>query len=131
MRGAWLPIFFAFHELLPIGQHDEYLIIVRYTEPSDRKETLHRHLRYMCVLSICYGYQVSSNVQTKFNPLPIEHIYLGEEPRWQRSRTGRTLSLPQIHQRTFKLRVNSTKQLLNAGRGHQAPRKAIQVFERR
>ena len=33
--------------------------------------------------------------------------------------------------RTFKRRVNSTKQLLNAGRGHQAPRKATQVFERR
>ena len=27
--------------------------------------------------------------------------------------------------------VNSTEQLLNAGRGHQAPRKATQVFERR
>ena len=33
--------------------------------------------------------------------------------------------------RAFKRGVNSTKQLLNAGRGHQAPRKATQVFERR
>ena len=33
--------------------------------------------------------------------------------------------------RTFKHRVNSTKQLPNAGRGHQAPRKAAQLFERR
>ena len=33
--------------------------------------------------------------------------------------------------RAFKRWVNSTKQLLNAGRGHQAPRKAIQLFERR
>ena len=33
--------------------------------------------------------------------------------------------------RAFKRRVNSTKQLLNAGRGHQAPRKATQFFERR
>ena len=33
--------------------------------------------------------------------------------------------------RAFKHRVNSTKQLLNAGRGHQAPRKATQLFERR
>ena len=33
--------------------------------------------------------------------------------------------------RAFKRRVNSTKQLLNAGRGHQSPRKAIQLFERR
>ena len=32
--------------------------------------------------------------------------------------------------RAFKRRVNSTQQLLNAGRGHQAPRKATQVFER-
>ena len=35
------------------------------------------------------------------------------------------------HKRAFKRRVNSTKQLLNAGRGHQAPRKAAQLFERR
>ena len=33
--------------------------------------------------------------------------------------------------RTFKRQVNFTKQLLNTGRGHQAPRKATQVFERR
>ncbi|XP_070235678.1 acylphosphatase-2 isoform X3 [Bos mutus] len=33
--------------------------------------------------------------------------------------------------RAFKSRVNSTKQLLKASRGHQAPRKATQVFERR
>ena len=33
--------------------------------------------------------------------------------------------------KAFKRRVNSTKQLLNAGRGHQAPRKATQLFERR
>ena len=33
--------------------------------------------------------------------------------------------------RAFKRRVNSTKQLLNAGRGQQAPRKATQLFERR
>ena len=30
--------------------------------------------------------------------------------------------------RAFKRRVNSTEQLLNAGRGHQAPRKATQLF---
>ena len=30
--------------------------------------------------------------------------------------------------RAFKRRVNSTKQLLKAGRGHQAPRKATQLF---
>ena len=33
--------------------------------------------------------------------------------------------------KAFKGRVNPTKQLLNAGRGHQAPRKAAQLFERR
>jgi len=33
--------------------------------------------------------------------------------------------------RAFKRRVNSTKQLLNASRGHQAPRKATQLLERR
>ena len=43
---------------------------------------------------------------------------------------GRTLSPPQVHQRTFKRRVNSTKQLLNAGRGHQAPRKATHCLQK-
>ena len=33
--------------------------------------------------------------------------------------------------RAFKRRVNSTKQLLHASRGHQAPRKATQLLERR
>ena len=32
--------------------------------------------------------------------------------------------------RTFKRRVNSTKQLLNAGRGHQAPRKATHCLRK-
>jgi len=51
-----------------------------------------------------------------------------EELRWQRGE----YFLPHIFiKRTFKRRVNSTKQLLNDGRGHQAPRKATQVFERR
>jgi len=43
----------------------------------------------------------------------------------------KTRQWPQDWKRTFKRRVNSTKQLLKAGRGHQAPRKATQVFERR
>ena len=54
-----------------------------------------------------------------------------------RSQDGRGVErgehfLPQkFIKRTFKRRVNSTKQLLHAGRGHQAPRKATQVFKRR
>ena len=32
--------------------------------------------------------------------------------------------------RTFKRQVNSTKQLLNAGRGHQAPRKATHCLRK-
>ena len=30
-----------------------------------------------------------------------EYIEEGEEPRWRRSRTGRTLSPPQIHQKSI------------------------------
>ena len=43
---------------------------------------------------------------------------------------GRPLSPPQIHQKAFKHQVNSTKQLLNAGRGHQAPRKATYCLQK-
>ena len=54
-----------------------------------------------------------------------------------RSQDGRGVGLGEhflphkFIKRAFKSRVNSTKQLLNAGRGHQAPRKATQVFKRR
>ena len=56
---------------------------------------------------------------------------------WERSQDGGGVGrgdhfLPhKFIKRAFKRRVNSTKQLLNAGRGHQAPRKAAQLFERR
>ena len=36
---------------------------------------------------------------------------------------GRPLSPPQSHRKIIECRANSTEQLLNAGRGHQAPRK--------
>ena len=44
--------------------------------------------------------------------------------RWWRNRMGRPLSSPQIHQKNIWSWANSTKQLLKAGRGHQAPSKA-------
>ena len=44
---------------------------------------------------------------------------------------GKHFLLHKFIKRAFKHRVNSTKQLLNAGRRHQAPRKATQLFERR
>ena len=51
---------------------------------------------------------------------------MAEEQEW-----GEHFLPHKFIKRTFKHQVNSTKQLLNAGRGHQAPRKATQVFERR
>ena len=56
---------------------------------------------------------------------------------WRRSQDGGGVGwgehfLPhKFIKRAFKRRVNSTKQLLNAGRGHQAPIKATQLFKRR
>ena len=43
---------------------------------------------------------------------------------------GRPLSPPEIHQKTYEHCVNSTKKLLNAGRGHQAPRKAAHFLRK-
>ena len=54
-----------------------------------------------------------------------------EELRWRRSRMGEHFLPHKFIKRTFKRQVNSTKQLLNAGREHQAPREATQVFKRR
>ena len=53
-----------------------------------------------------------------------------EEPRWRRTRTGRPLSLLQIHQRITECRANFTKQLLIASWGRQAPRKATQCLRK-
>ena len=50
--------------------------------------------------------------------------------RWHWNRMGRPLSPPQIHQRSFEARENSTQQLRNAGGGHQAPRKAAQCIQK-
>ena len=50
--------------------------------------------------------------------------------RWWSKRTGRPLSPQQIHQITFECLANSTKQLLNSGRGHQAPRKVAHCLQK-
>ena len=49
----------------------------------------------------------------------------------ERSQDGGGVGRGEFIKKAFKRRVNSTKQLLNAGRGHQAPRKATQLIERR
>ena len=54
----------------------------------------------------------------------------GERKRWRRNRKGRPLSPSQIPQKNISTRANSTKQLLNAGRGHQEPRKADHSFQK-
>ena len=61
---------------------------------------------------------------------PMKMVSQEEELRWQRNRTGTTLSPYKFIKRTFKRQVNSTKQLLNAGRGHQAPRKAAHCLRK-
>ena len=42
----------------------------------------------------------------------------------ERSQDGGGVGRGEFIKKAFKRQVNSTKQLLNAGRGHQAPRKA-------
>ena len=50
--------------------------------------------------------------------------------RWWKNRTGRPLSPSQIHQKNVSTLSNFAKQLLNAGRGHQAPRKADHCLQK-
>ena len=45
-------------------------------------------------------------------------------PRWRRNRMGRPLLPYKFIKRSSECWATSTKQLLNTGRGHQAPRKA-------
>ena len=53
-----------------------------------------------------------------------------EELRWQRSRTGEHFLPHKFIKITFKCWVNPTKRLLNAGRGHQASRKAAHCLRK-
>ena len=53
-----------------------------------------------------------------------------EEPRWRRNRTGRPLSLLQIHGRTIECWTKFTKRLLITSSGHQAPREAAHCLRR-
>ena len=82
--------------------------------------------------------------KTKRKEKKRKGITMGTENRWvvkkdqrRRSQDGGGVGrgehfLPhKFIKRAFKRLVNSTKQFLNAGRGHQAPRKATQLFERR
>ena len=57
-------------------------------------------------------------------------VFGGEESRWQRNRTGRSLSLLQIHRKNNRTVNKFTKQLLIASSGHQAPRKAAHCLRR-
>ena len=105
--------------------------------------SVYRNRADFYVLTLCPASLLNSFLSTQFffgrifkAFLHIRLCYLGQHPRG-RSQDGRGVGrgehfLPQkFIKRAFKRRVNSTKQLLNAGRGHQAPRKAIQLFERR
>ena len=71
---------------------------------------------------------------TLFEALPAtytqEYSSLEEEPRWRRNRTGRPLSLLQIHWKNNEHRANFTRQLLIASWGHQAPRKAAHCLQK-
>ena len=50
--------------------------------------------------------------------------------RWRRKRWGDHFLPHKFIERTFERWVNSTKQLPNAGRGHQAPRKAAHCLRK-
>ena len=77
---------------------------------------------------------ITTNKASGGDGIPIELFQIRKE---RRSQDGGGVGwgehfLPhKFIKRAFKRRVNSTKQLLNASRGHQALRKATQLFERR
>ena len=56
----------------------------------------------------------------------IQRVRVGAVLRWQRNRTGRSLSPSQIQQKNISMLSKFHKQLLNAVRGQQALRKAAQ-----
>ena len=78
------------------------------------------------------------NDQIKWFIIPLFKIAYSFNSKWWGRRQdgggvgrGKHFLLHKFIKRAFKRRVNSTNHLLNAGRGHQAPRKATQLLERR
>ena len=65
-----------------------------------------------------------------FSNTTVQKHQFGAVLRWWRNRTGKPLSPHKFIKRTFECWANSTKQLLNAGRGHQAPRKAAHCLRK-
>ena len=63
--------------------------------------------------------------QTNKQPNPQKAV-----TRWQRNRKRRPVSPRQFIKRSFECWATPTRQLLNAGRGHQAPRKAAHSFQK-
>ena len=76
------------------------------------------------------SHPLSSPSPPAFSLSQHQGLFRGVVLRWRRNRTGRPLLPPQIHQRTFEHGVNSTKQLLNASRGHQTPRKVAHCLRK-
>ena len=93
--------------------------------------------------AICNNMDEPGDYYTKWSKSLRKRQILVAILRWQRNRMGRSLSSPQIHQKinwtlskfhkfaqfaqfcsNFTSWENFTKQLLNAGSGHQGPRKA-------
>ena len=63
--------------------------------------------------------------------MSVKHKTTSGVPRWQKNRMGRPLSPPQILQENIWMWPTSTKQFLNAGGGHQAPKKAAQSLQKK
>ena len=80
---------------------------------TDLRATCSRQDTYYLLMNLVWGI-----IQEK------EKAKIGAVLRWQRNRMGRPLSPHKFIKRTLECWANTTKQLLNAGRGNQAPRKA-------
>ena len=60
----------------------------------------------------------------------IQSSSLRGSPKVAEEWNRKTTFCPQIHRKNFECWANSTKQLLNAGRGHQVPRKAAHCLRK-
>ena len=80
-------------------------------------------MMYVCFCSLAWSMCSWDLSQNDYAP--------GAVLRHQRNRTGRPLSPPKwFIKRSLECWATSTKQLMNAGRGHQAPRKAAHSLQK-
>jgi len=74
-------------------------VIIASARSGEATRDVIQHL-FQCFSQIGLPKQIKTDKAPAYTSAAFKRFCQGEEPRWRRSRTGRTLSPPQIHQKS-------------------------------